>query len=68
MTDPQQKMQEQMAFMQAELNQLSDEIFAQQKEIAALKTALEFVKAKLNSAQSDSGILTPAEDRPPPHY
>ena len=63
-----QQMQEQMAFMQAELSQLSDEVFAQQKEIADLRLQLQKLNAKLNNVQADSGILNAAEDSPPPHY
>ena len=63
-----QQMQEQMAFMQAELSQLSDEVFAQQKEIADLRLQLQKLNAKLNNVQADSGILNASEDSPPPHY
>lgn len=63
-----QQMQEQMAFMQAELSQLSDEVFAQQKEIADLRLQVQKLNAKLNNVQADSGILNAAEDSPPPHY
>ena len=54
--------------MQAELAQLSDELYAQQKEINALRGELQKTQQKLAQAQLDSGILHAADDVPPPHY
>ena len=62
-----QEIQEQAAFMQAEIAQLSEELYAQQKDITVLRMEIAVLTAKLQSTQ-ESGILRPAEDVPPPHY
>jgi SlyX protein len=62
-----QDIQEQAAFMQAEIAQMSEELYAQQKDIAALRMEIAVLTSKLQSAQ-ESGILRPDEDVPPPHY
>lgn len=62
-----QDIQEQAAFMQAEIAQMSEELYAQQKDIAALRMEITVLTSKLQSTQ-DSGILRPDEDVPPPHY
>ena len=54
--------------MQSELSQLSDELYAQQKEIAALRLEIAKLNAKWQASQADSGILHPMDDTPPPHY
>ena len=68
MSYPVQKLEEKLAFMQAEINAMSDELYAQQKDIAALRHEIDKLNAKLKHAQMDSGILNSAEDAPPPHY
>ena len=62
-----QDIQEQAAFMQAEIAQMSEELYAQQKDIAALRMEITVLTSKLQSTQ-ESGILRPDEDVPPPHY
>ncbi len=62
-----QEIQEQAAFMQAEIAQMSEELYAQQKDITALRMEIAVLSAKLQSTQ-ESGILRPDEDVPPPHY
>jgi uncharacterized coiled-coil protein SlyX len=57
-----------MAIMQNELAQMSHEVYAQQKEIAQLMLEIEKLKSRLENVQPDSGILSPNEDVPPPHY
>ena len=54
--------------MQAEISQLSEELYAQQKEIASLRLEIAKLHAKWQASQSDSGILHPMDDTPPPHY
>ncbi|MGC6517300.1 MAG: SlyX family protein [Candidatus Puniceispirillaceae bacterium] len=61
-------LQEQIAHLQAEISQLGDELYSQQKEIAALRLDVQKLNLKLKAEQGDGGILTAAEDRPPPHY
>ena len=62
-----QDIQEQAAFMQAEIAQMSEELYAQQKDIAALRMEIAVLTSKLQGTQ-ESGILRPDEDVPPPHY
>lgn len=62
------QLQEQSANMQAEIAALSEELYMQQKEITRLTLIVERLNDKLKAAQTDSGILRPDEDVPPPHY
>lgn len=61
-------LEEQSAILQAELTQMSDELYAQQKEIELLRIEIGNLKSKLQNVPVDSGILTADEDVPPPHY
>jgi len=63
-----QQLEETTAQMQAELTQLGDEVYAQQKEIATLLRLVDSLTRRVQALQSDSGILRSDEDRPPPHY
>jgi SlyX protein len=63
-----QQLEETTAQMQAELTQLGDEVYAQQKEIATLLRLVDNLTRRVQALQSDSGILRSDEDRPPPHY
>jgi len=63
-----QQLEETTAQMQAELAQLGDEVYAQQKEIATLLRLVDNLTRRVQALQSDSGILRSDEDRPPPHY
>lgn len=62
------RLEEQIALMQADLSQISDELYAQQKENGSLRGEIESLKDTIQDLQSDSGILKPEEDSPPPHY
>ena len=62
------RLEEQMALIQADLFQMSDELFTQQREIGHLRREIGALKGRIQSAQSDSGILKPEEDSSPPHY
>jgi|GEM_PF-419553 len=62
------KLEEQTAILQAELSQMSDELYAQQREIEQLRNAIGNLSSKLQNVPTDSGILSPDEDVPPPHY
>ena len=62
------KLEEQIALMQADLSQISDELYAQQRENGSLRREIQTLKDRIYSVQSDSGILKPEEDSPPPHY
>jgi len=63
-----QQLEETTAQIQAELTQLGDEVYAQQKEIATLLRLVDNLTRRVQALQSDSGILRSDEDRPPPHY
>ena len=62
------RLEEQIALMQADLSQISDELYAQQKENGSLRGEIETLKDTIQAVRSDSGILKPEEDSPPPHY
>ena len=62
------KLEELTAILQAELLQMSDELYAQQREIEQLRNELGNLRSKLQNVPTDSGILTADEDVPPPHY
>ena len=62
------RLEEQIALMQADLSQISDELYAQQRENGSLRREIQTLKDRIYSVQSDSGILKPGEDSPPPHY
>ena len=63
-----QQLEETTAQMQAELAQLGDEVYAQQKEIATLLRLVDSLTRRVQAPQSDNGILRSDEDSPPPHY
>ena len=62
------KLEEKLAFMQLDLQQMSDELFAQQREITKLKSQIHRLEDKVKSLDQTNGILPPEEDVPPPHY
>ena len=62
------KLEELTAILQSELSQMSDELYAQQKDIEQLRIEIRNLKSKLQNVPTDSGILTADEDTPPPHY
>ncbi len=63
-----QELEETTAQIQAELAQLGDEVYAQQKEIATLLRLFDSLTRRVQALQSDNGILRSDEDSPPPHY
>ena len=62
------KLEEKMAILQDELSQMGYEVYAQQKEMARLMIEIGKLKSRLEHVKSDSGILNPSEESPPPHY
>ena len=68
MDDKIKQIEEQTAILQAELLQMSDELYVQQREIEQLRNELGNLRSKLQNVPTDSGILTADEDVPPPHY
>ena len=63
-----QQLEETTAQIQAELAQLGDEVYAQQKEIATLLRLVDSLTRRVQALQADNGILRSNEDSPPPHY
>ena len=68
MTDKLQTLEEQTAIMRLELMQMSDELYAQQKELVHLRQVVDSLRHKIQMLEADGGILKAEEDRPPPHY
>lgn len=64
----QQQLEETVANLMHDVSQLSTELYDQQKEIMQLRLEVQKLRLLLQHAQTDSGILRPGEDRPPPHY
>ena len=62
------KLEEKMDILQDELSQMGHEVYAQQKEMARLMIEIGKLKSRLDHVKSDSGILNPSEESPPPHY
>ena len=62
------KLEEKMAVMQHEMLQMSQEIYAQQKEILKLIVEIEKMKLIFKNMRPESEILLHEEDTPPPHY
>ena len=61
-------LEEKVAVMEHELAQMSHELYAQQKGVAQLTLEIEKLKSRLENVQPDSGVLSPNDDAPPPHY
>lgn len=68
MDDQVKKLEEKLAFLQLDLQQMSDELFSQQREITMLKVKIHNLEDKVKSLDHQTGILRPDEDSPPPHY
>ena len=68
MDDQVKKLEEKIAFLQLDLQQMSDELFSQQREITMLKVKIHNLEDKVKSLDHQTGILRPDEDSPPPHY
>lgn len=62
------RLEEQLAFQQTEIQQLSDEMYAQQKEMMGLYARLHRLEQKLQSLSEGSVIRDVADETPPPHY
>ena len=62
------ELQELTANMQTEIQQMSDELFTQQKELTILRSKIEILTQRMQTILTDSNILKPDEDKLPPHY
>jgi SlyX protein len=56
-----------IAFLERANAELSDVVFRQHREIEALRAQVAALAARIEAAQSDTGVGTPEEERPP-HY
>jgi SlyX protein len=56
-----------IAFLERANAELSDAVFRQHQEIEALRARIVGLAARIEAAQSDTGVRTPEEERPP-HY
>jgi SlyX protein len=56
-----------IAFLERANAELSDVVFGQHQEIEALRAQIAALAARVEAAQSDTGVRTPEEERPP-HY
>ena len=56
-----------IAFLESANAELSDVVFKQHREIETLRAQLVALAARVDSVQSDTGVRTPEEERPP-HY
>ena len=56
-----------IAFLERANAELSDVVFRQHREIESLRAQIVALAARIEAAQSDMGVRTPEEERPP-HY
>ena len=56
-----------IAFLERANAELSDVVFRQHREIESLRAQVAALAARVEAAQSDTGMRTPEEERPP-HY
>ena len=63
-----QELEVKIAFLEDALNKLSDEHYAQQKEIDKLKLSYEILSEKINSSGGEGAVQGSLQDEVPPHY
>lgn len=56
-----------IAFLERANAELSDVVFRQHRDIEALRVQMAALAARIEAVQSDTGVRTPEEERPP-HY
>ena len=56
-----------IAFLESANAELSDVVFRQHREIETLRAQIAALAARIDAAQSDAGVRTPEDERPP-HY
>jgi|TARA_B110000037_G_scaffold153928_1_gene173665 SlyX protein len=62
------KLEEQVAFLQHENSQMSDELYSQQKEVSVLKNKISNFEKRINDLENDNETAMVMEDKKPPHY
>ena len=62
------KIEEQIAFLQHEISQMSDELYSQQKEVSILKKKILNFEKRINDLENGNETGMVIEDKKPPHY
>ena len=62
------RLEEQVAFLQNEISQMSNELYCQQKEVSVLKKQFLNFEKRINDLESGSETSAVKEDKKPPHY
>ena len=62
------KLEEQIAFLEHELSQMSDELYSQQTEASVLKKQISSFEKRLNDLENGNETNMIEEDKKPPHY
>lgn len=62
------KLQETLAHQSEEISRLSEELYIQQKEIAALQVQINHLQAKLETVTEAATMRSLDQEVPPPHY
>lgn len=62
-----EELQTRLAYQEAHIAQMSDEIANQQKQITDLANEVEQLRRELR-AMTPSMVVAPADEPPPPHY
>lgn len=68
MDDPIITLQELLEHQRQDIASLSEELYAQQKEIALLKKQLLKLNDKMQALGNSQGAANPTDEPPPPHY
>tara|TARA_B100000780_G_C20909849_1_gene362262 strand:+ start:401 stop:631 length:231 start_codon:yes stop_codon:yes gene_type:complete len=62
------KLEEQIAFLQHEISQISDELYSQQKEVTFLKKKILVFEQRFYDLENENEIGMVMENKKPPHY
>ncbi|MEP6545946.1 MAG: SlyX family protein [Gammaproteobacteria bacterium] len=62
-----EQIQTKIAFLERAASELSEVVFRQDREIQVLEAKLKEVSDRLNAVQSDQGVRSTEQERPP-HY
>ena len=62
------KLEEQIAFLQHEISQISDELYSQQKEVTILKKQSSNFEKRINDLENINETNIIEENKKPPHY
>lgn len=61
-------LEEKIAYLEHEVAQLSDELYAQQKELGSVRLMLGKLHDTVKNYADGSPMRLPHEETPPPHY